>query len=581
MNPALTQLRFQEVTLASFKERRARRVTLHPRRNLVISPNSHGKSALLKSIYRTFGAIPPKLSDRWKEAHVASLVRFEVGGRALGMLHHQGTYAVFEGGSEEPMFVTRHVTAELAPFLTELLGVRLTFVGRGAGDEVPAPPAYTFLPFYVDQDFGWVGNWRSFERLNQFQGYRRDVAEYHAGIRPNEFYQLRHGRETAKRQLAGVNGELRALRSTRERLDARVPRVSFSIAIDAFEGDVEQLLAQCEQLAASEEEYRQKMRELRNLAIHRRQELQVARVAIDDVAADFTYASEVLTDEHIDCPVCGATYPNTFVERFEIARDEDRCRELVLAIESELSALQQEIQALQESLAGVAAQRTALERFLDRRQGDVRLKDLLTSMGREQVERAFNDEINVLTTDALRLDQEVQRAEKRIAKFGKSARRQEILDYYRDRMRANLAELDVQSFNPDAYARIDANINQLSGSFGPRALLAYYYAVLHTIAEYGTGVFAPIVIDSPNQQGQDKGNIQRMIEFIISQQPAESQLILGTESLQGIPTHEDTAIISFDRKFGALREEEYAAIEPELWTRVRNSFRMKASNANG
>ena len=45
-----------------------------------------------------------------------------------------------------------------------------------------------FLPFYIDQDTGWNKTWASFDRLSQFKKWRQPVAEYHTGIRPNQFY---------------------------------------------------------------------------------------------------------------------------------------------------------------------------------------------------------------------------------------------------------------------------------------------------------------------------------------------------------------------------------------------------------
>ena len=39
----------------------------------------------------------------------------------------------------------------------------------------------------------------------------------------------------------------------------------------------------------------------------------------------------------------------------------------------------------------------------------------------------------------------------------------------------------------------------------------------------------PLVIDSPNQQGQDELNLPKVIEFVSTKLPQQTQLILGSE----------------------------------------------------
>jgi hypothetical protein len=56
------------------------------------------------------------------------------------------------------------------------------------GKIIVPPPAYFFLPYYVDQDKGWLESWASFANLGQLSNWKRDVTEYHTGIKPNSYY---------------------------------------------------------------------------------------------------------------------------------------------------------------------------------------------------------------------------------------------------------------------------------------------------------------------------------------------------------------------------------------------------------
>lgn len=91
----------------------------------------------------------------------------------------------------------------------------------------------------------------------------------------------------------------------------------------------------------------------------------------------------------------------------------------------------------------------------------------------------------------------------------------------------------------------------LSGSGGPRSILAYYAAIWRTVQGRSGTYDVPVVIDSPNQQAQDDLNLPAVLSFIAENMPTGLQLIVGPEP----PTN-----FSFDRevtlteKYGMLIE---------------------------
>lgn len=93
------------------------------------------------------------------------------------------------------------------------------------------------------------------------------------------------------------------------------------------------------------------------------------------------------------------------------------------------------------------------------------------------------------------------------------------------------------------------------GSDTPRALLAYYYAILFTSKEFTNLPLFPLIIDSPNQQDQDEKNRNKIIKFIFENTPKDYQLILGTVDLHGFEYQGHT--ISPSTKLKLLNTEEY------------------------
>src|ERR1035437_10205510 len=142
----MSNLRFHEILLLSRRERAARRVMLGEYVTVVLGRNDTGKSALLKSIYGSFGAKAAVIHPRWEAADVTSLVRFSVDQIPFTMLRSGSFYAVFDGNGRR-VFSGTSVAKEIAPFLADLLGYRIVLTSRN--NEVgPPSPQYLFLPFY-------------------------------------------------------------------------------------------------------------------------------------------------------------------------------------------------------------------------------------------------------------------------------------------------------------------------------------------------------------------------------------------------------------------------------------------------
>jgi hypothetical protein len=86
-------------------------------------------------------------------------------------------------------------------------------------------------------------------------------------------------------------------------------------------------------------------------------------------------------------------------------------------------------------------------------------------------------------------------------------------------------------------------------------LMAYYYAILHLMREYASSTYFPIVIDSPNQQGQDAENLPILLNFILNKQPKDSQLVLSIEEEHGIDFN--GKLIYLTNKQSVLSEDGY------------------------
>jgi hypothetical protein len=93
-------------------------------------------------------------------------------------------------------------------------------------------------------------------------------------------------------------------------------------------------------------------------------------------------------------------------------------------------------------------------------------------------------------------------------------------------------------------------------------LLAYYFAYLSLVAERTTSTFCPIVVDSPRQQDIDPENWRRMLQFIESRRPSQSQMILSLVDTGGVKL--SGKIFELTEKKSAMQREQYEDVAQEL-----------------
>lgn len=549
---------FKEMLLASFREKKARRVRFDPKVTIIRGDNETGKSSLIKSIFRTFGAEPAKVHESWINAEVRSVMRFEINGNIFALLRFGNSYAAFD---EHDRLISRFqsVTKDLSPFFSQLISFGLRLPNR-KGASSCLPPAYYFLPFYMDQDSSWVNQWSSFARLQQFTSWRHAVVEYHSGIRGNEYYKAQAAMLEAERELGETRRRRENLQEVYRSLSQKFLAAQFNVDFSAYKAEIDELLNQCDTLHKREEEYKVRISTLRNHRQSLETQLAITIHAREEFRKDYDHASSCI-EEEIVCPTCGAFYANSFAERFSIAIDEDHCAGLALTLTEELANIDVKIASELESSMKVIDELSTVERLLEKRKGEVALGDLIRQEGRKELREVMIKDIEDLESNEGHHTTAIISAKNRMKQIDSKDRRKEVNGFYEEKMRLFLNQLDVHSVQDKAITNIKAVIRD-TGSELPRALLAYQMAFFHVVAHFGSAILAPLVIDSPNQQDQDDQHLGRIIRFIRDQRPSSSQLVLGLVDMPDVIF--DGSEVVLDRKYSLLLESEFADVGGEI-----------------
>ncbi len=547
----MKNLQLTSMLLVSHREKKARKIEFDPKVTVIQGANDTGKSSLIKSIPYVFGANPHKRHQKWKDADVAILVRFKLDRNEYSLYRHRNSFSLFDT-NDKKMGTYSSVTLELAPVLAKLFDFNLRLSDR-EGVPITPPPAYLMLPFYLDQDKGWVDTWSSFTNLSQFAYWKQRVSGYHYGLKPDKWYEL----EAKKKKLEGDKDEperqVEAIKSVREKTYNELSRVDFDIDIERFRKEIDQLLDKCDSLKSLESKYRKKTTELRTEKIRLVAQIEIVAKTHDELSEDYKFSCQTEA-ESIGCPTCGAHYQNSFAERFEIAQDTETCTDLLASLREDLGKVERDISQVQQLLSETKNDIQKINSILSKKQGKVKLKDLIDLEGKKSLIAHLDKESEAYRVELSELDNEIYDLSQDMERFDDPERRKEIISDYGEILRRYTMKLGVFSLSDNVYKNINTSIEE-SGSDLPRAILAYFYTTLDAIKKNGNSTYFPIIIDAPNQQEQDPDNLKKMLDFISDNRPDEAQLIIGL--VDDADVDFNGKIISLDKKYSVLEEGYY------------------------
>ncbi len=551
----------KEMLLVSQPEEAGRKLAFHPEVTVIRGGNSRGKSSLLKSILACFGAEAPKIQQRWKNADVQRLMKFEVEGVGYYAVSSRGAYGLFDA-NKKMLHDSLKVTDGFGPALAKVLDFQLQLPDRNNESVVP-PPAFFFLPFYLDQDAGWKDTWCSFKKLGQFPNFKPTLANYHTGVRPNEYYEKTALKRIYQKQLIEPERKKDFLERTSVEFTRRHSEELFDINAEDFKAEIDRLVGKVNELRKQQSDVRDELLVLQAERSTLKQQLALAARMKKELSADYHYALDDMDSVEIACPTCGQHYDNSLAEQFGIAQDADRCDELALAIVSDFQATEQKIERAEQRIQTLQARSEDIEALLRSKRGAIEFGDLLRSEGAKQMRSFIHEDIAEVLKVIDDLKGKVLELEEHLKSLSNPSRRKTIIDTYEKHFRRHLSGLDVdpQNLGEAIFSKLAPSISE-SGSALPRAILAYHFSILLLTLEFGSAAYGPVVIDSPKQQEQDKENEKRILKFIKANRPAESQLILGSVSTSGI---------EFDGKHIELKEK-YSALIPDDYEECRSAI---------
>lgn len=544
----------KKIVILSHKERAGRIIPFHPCFTIVKGGNHHGKSCLIKSIYWTFGADPTVFDADWLKLDPIVMIEFTFNDDTFYLIRNQRNY--FLNSSDGHLLWRVTGATALGNKLASLFSNHIYAIDKN-NKESYSHPVLLFLPFYIDQDRGWSSNDQTFKAVKMFRGARKTSLDYWLGIKGEDYYRLMQDRTKFDMEISAVKRRINELISLRRSTQNGVTYDTFNYDVSEFEQEINELLAICTELSKKEDQYKIQLADLFRKEGFVKATLDIANKTLLDMKRDFNVAASLyMKDESIECPFCGTIHDNRFIERLSISLDEAQCQETIHSLKKDLNDIHEKIRALSGEINSLTIEKTGIEKVLIEKKGNIALVDIIKSQGKKLLREVFNENISNVIDEQKTMEQCLDEINKQLNSKRQEKRNREIKKIYNNLLERYMTDLDI-SQSGIKFTGYYLPVNKKQGSYSPRLVLAYYMAIYGLINHvYPEGIM-PLIIDSPNQQDQDSMHLHQMLQFIRTNAPDNTQVIIGTVDDMGVEF--PGAIVELTDKKRLLKEDEYGA----------------------
>ena len=467
-------------------------------------------------------------------------------------------------GENNASFCT-HVSTELNFILKNIFDFGVYLTNKRTNKLELTPPAFTYLPYFIDQDKGWSSEmFSSFENVTQYNASERRMSVlYHYNVRDEDF---------AKTANALVDEKARAEEVKRER-----DLLEKTLLVLANEAKGINIVADEEELAKVMEDSRKQTEKLLKQVLVSRNRIQKLQEQTSFYSIRLKQIkSKTRTDSNDEivgikrCSHCGYIDDESVYDVAHKVFYERNKRYIVKQLESHLSNLSKEIEieknnydCLQKKL-----QQNDVELFEHNHWYEAYVKYL----GLEASMRNINERVKQLQSDIERLDEIIKGlgVQKRLI-VKKEA---DVNEKYNGYARQFMAQLGVPL---EEEAEIDMSSllkNRAQGAMLPKTIVALHAAILETIRCQNSTVMFPFVVDSPCTMEASDNSRTEILNFLhrLDYLP---QVIISTVDYKKYAENKEVELnlIELSQPRSLLNADVYERIKDEI-AEIENKYQM-------
>lgn len=509
---------FKELYLFSPRERVGRKIVFTEGINVITSSQEdgtdRGKSVIMRSLYHALGA-EAIFEKNWDTKNKIYILKFSIDNDVYFIYRSANLYKFFD--ADKKLIFIASKSQELAQLLEQYTDFSVQLPNRGEDQLEVAPPAYNYLPFFIDQDHYEGSKFASFASLGQYDDFKDKVLFYHFGVYDEKYFTLVKEREDITERKKKHEHRQDILQEMKADIEGKLEGGTYATDMTALSKEIELYRNDYSKVVSALNKSKNKLIELRNNVFDL--ELSISEI---DQFSKINEGELKKLKRHI-CPECGTIISNTIElksKRYNLGEDIVLVKNGLQLSLHEISAdIEREECRYKDLLAELEVYESKLKI------NNKKVNDILRHKGLCEI----RENIIAESKDLLYLIDEDESAfadnKRRIGKYG--AKKKKVSDKYYELLISARDRFGLYEINPDNF-KIDRNFTA-SGSNRNIATVIWYITVMKLRKEFNPkAIEFPAVFDSPNNVETDNVKKHNLLQYIIENLSGIPQLIISS-----------------------------------------------------
>lgn len=522
----MKRLLLKKIIVISQIEKKSREVKFSKGLNIIIGKNKTGKSSLIKSIFHTLGC-RVKFEDDWKKLIDTYILFFAYGENDYCILRAGESFSIIEIHNEKYnlLLSTNHYHEYSNYLMTNIFQIELEFL-TNKEKIINITPPLLFRFQYIDQDTGWQKIGESFTNTGYILNWKDLTSKYVVGFLGEEYYKTKKEISILINKVNQLESKYKHYEELIELLkDEDSSSVQKRIQIEPDIDLSKKLLAELNNIEKEKIKLSESISKLKNERYEKVLATEMLKRNIESSNKDHNFAMK--QDELLICPFCGTEHKNSIENRVEIIKDIQIGNQLLKIYRDDIKKIEHAINEAEILYKNINKKYINLKNQLEKTKSGATVINTYRSEGKSEIIKKSKEES--IKVYEVFLEEKAKLASKKeyLDDLISEEKRKKIYNDLKKHYKVVLNKLNI----PESYMKFRNFVQVLNktGSELPRLVYAYHSALYLYNLEKGESIFNLLVVDTPNQQGQDESNlsnINSILELVLSE---KGQFIIGTE----------------------------------------------------
>lgn len=552
-------LTFKRLVIFSPVEELAKIVELKPGLNIITSQkkdgNDLGKSLIAKSFYHCLGA-DCRYDDKFDVDNKVFALTFACDEIDYTIYRNDALFKLFDSNMELIWATaSRH---ELGMLLYKQFGFAVWLPSRTRNEIEIAPPAYSYAPYFIDQNRYNGSEYRSFNNLGQYSDYKASLIYTLTGAYDKDYFNLKSKKEDLDGQSVDVASSIEINKSMSEKVAEELAGLGYSPNMSTLDLECEEHENEYKRITEQLGKLRDKLYGLRE----KKSQIQLALKGTEALEKHLGKQIDSLNEDI--CPLCHNHIEDSISVRVSgcVAQVDtlllgDELGQDLSKIESKINATETKYSHWLDKLNELKATMEVLRRA-----------DLtaLQVEGLNRIGEKLTIERRKLDVESYKLERQLKEVSKKMREYADSVTN--VNKRYVEIVSAYAMKLNLQSIDLDKLKTIKDRFGA-DGSNAPLATVAWYFAILKLKDEFNPErISLPLILDSPMNVEADDEKYEAHYGLIFNTFKYQYQSLvtgLGLASSSIIPDGANVIILD-NEKYKLLNKDDYLATQSFIFS---------------